>query len=138
MNRYNIIFDNYKEFIEINSKYKPRVVKYNTNTSAYFPIISCLLADNPLLDKTSKNADKLEKYYFTIEIYAKDTTKGKAKISSQVIIDELIDLTYTFFESGLNMDRKLSKPTINIDTSVLRHIIQYECTINNRGNIIRR
>lgn len=138
MNKYNIIFDRYKEYVENNSIYKPRTVKTNTNTSAYFPIINCYLFDNPILDKTTKNIEKFEKFYFTIDIYAKDIIQGNKKIPAQVILDELIGLTYNFFENGLNMDRSLSKPTPNIDTGVLRHTIQYECTINNRGNIIRR
>lgn len=137
--KYDIIFQNYKKFVEENNKYGTRVVKYNTNTSAYFPIVSCVLTNNPEDNtKTQKNGDKRERYYFTINIYAKNKTQGKTTISSQEIVDEIKNLTYLFFEGHLGMYRSSSRPTYNLDTSILRHTIMYECTINNRLNITRR
>ena len=40
--KYDLIFDEFKKFIEENSQYGARVVKYNTNTSSYFPLITCI------------------------------------------------------------------------------------------------
>lgn len=135
---YEVIFDRYKKYIEENSIYKPRVVKYNTSTSPYFPLITCPLSDETIAFKSTKKIEKIENIFFTIDIYAKDIVKGSKKIASQMVVDELKQLTYQFFEDGLNMNRTLSRPTPNLDTSILKHTIHYDCAINNRGNITRR
>ena len=135
------IFDNYKEFMESNSKYGVRVVKYNTNTSTYFPIITCVLSNNTATDEcTIDKIEQYEAYYYTIDIYAKNQTKGaNVKVASQVIIDELSKLTIQYFGEKLNMKKTLNRPTPNIDTNIMRQTLQSQCLIGNvRGNIIRR
>lgn len=139
--KYEKIFKEYKKFIEENSQYNARVVKYNTNTSTYFPLITCILSDNR--DTDNCTIDKIEYYesfYFTIDIYTKDQIiDGDITIASQIINDELSKLTIKFFGEKLNMKRTLNRPTPNLDTSVLRKTIQYQCLIGNvRANIIRR
>lgn len=139
--KYDLIFQEFKEFIEKNSQYGARVVKYNTNTSSYFPLITCVLSDNQDTDECT--LDKIEYYeafYFTIDIYTKDKTSGpNTVIASQIISDELSKLTMKFFGEKLNMKKTLNRPTPNLDTSILRKTIQYQCWIGNaRGNIIRR
>jgi hypothetical protein len=139
--KYEQIFDAYKEFIENNSQYNARVVKYNTNTSTYFPLITCVLSDNRDTDYcTIDKIERYEEFYFTIDIYTKDKTKGaNIQVASQIINDELSKLTIQFFGEKLNMKKTLNKPTPNLDTSILRKTIQYQCLIGNaRGNIIRR
>lgn len=130
---YDAIFKTYKEFILNNSKYAPRVVKTYTNTSAFFPLITCMLVDNPDNAVTQKRIYTSNDYYFTIEIYAKD----KDKVASQVIIDELRSLTIEFFSNRLNMRKTLDQPKPNIDTSIFRQVLNYQCNIDNRGNITR-
>lgn len=140
IDKYDEIFNRYKTFIESNSKYNAKVVKYNTNTSSYFPLITCVLSDNTDTEEcTNDNIEYYEAFYFTINIYTKNETKGaNIKVASQVINDELTRLTIQFF-GELNMKRTLNKPTPNLDTSILRRTIQYQCLIGNvRGNIIRR
>lgn len=139
--KYEKIFKEYKNFIEENSQYNARVVKNNTNTSTYFPVITCVLSDNR--DTDDCTIDKIEYYesfYFTIDIYTKDQIiDGDITIASQIISDELSKLTINFFGEKLNMKRTLNRPTPNLDTSVLRKTIQYQCLIGNvRANIIRR
>lgn len=141
VDKYEEIFNAFKKYIADNSQYGARVVKYNTNTSTYFPLITCVLSDNQDTDYCS--IDKIERYeafYFTIDIYAKDKTKGTNVVTaSQVIVDELSRLTMEFFGEKLNMKKTLNKPTPNLDNSILRKTIQYQCLIGNaRGNIIRR
>lgn len=139
--KYDYIFDKFKEFIENNSQYSARVVKYNTNTSSYFPLITCVLSDNTDTDEcTNDKIEYYEAFYFTIDIYTKDKTSGPNIVTaSQIINDELSKLTTKFFGEKLNMKRTLNKPTPNLDTSILRKTIQYQCLIGNvRGNIIRR
>lgn len=139
--KYDEIFDRYKEFIENNSQYGVRVVKYNTNTSTYFPLITCVLSDNKDTDNcTNDKIEFYESFYFTIDIYTKDKTKGNnLVVASQKISDELTKLTIKFFGEIMNMKRTLNRPTPNLDSSILRKTIQYQCLIGNvRGNIIRR
>lgn len=141
IDKYEQIFDEYKEFIEKHSQYNAKVVKYNTNTSTHFPIITCVLSNNIDTDeKTIEGLEFYEAFYFTIDIYTKDKKNGQnIVVASQVINDELSKLTIAFFGEKLNMKRTLNRPTPNLDTSVLRKTIQYQCLIGNvRGNIIRR
>ena len=139
--KYDEIFDRFKKYIQNNSQYGARVVKYNTNTSSYFPLITCVLSDNKDTDEaTVDKVEYYESFYFTIDIYTKDKTSGNQIVTaSQIINDELSKLTMNFFGQELNMKKTLNRPTPNLDTSILRKTIQYQCLIGNvRGNIIRR
>lgn len=138
--KYEEIIADYKQYVENNSKYGAKVVKYNSNTSAYFPITTC-----PPPKETDTDActiDKIEYYnaiYFSINHYAKDKTIGNKKIASQVIINELIKLTQQYFGGKMNMKMTLNEPTPNLDTSILRQTMQFQGYIGNaRANIIRR
>lgn len=136
--KYDLIFDAYKKYIEDNSQYGARVVKYNTNTSTYFPLITFTLSNNVDLDNNSLyNVDYFEKFYFTIDIYTKNKGSGEELIASQVIDKELELLTTDFFRK-LGFNKTLNKPTPNLDTSIFRRTMQYQCELGNRGNIIRR
>lgn len=136
--KYDLIFDAYKEYMETNSQYGARVVKYNTNTSTYFPLITFTLSNNVDLDNNSLyNVDYFEKFYFTIDIYTKNKGSGEELIASQVIDKELETLTTDFF-TKINFKKTLNKPTPNLDTSIFRRTMQYQCEMGNRGNIIRR
>ena len=139
--KYEEVFSAYKKFIEKNSEYDTRVVKYNTHTSPTFPLITCVLSNT--IDTEFCTIDKIEYYdsfYFTIDIYTKNITQGaNIKVASQVISEELIKLTTQFFGEKLNMKRTLCRPTPNLDEGILRYTIKYQCLIGNaRGNIIRR
>lgn len=139
--KYEQIFKAYKEFMESNSQYDVRVVKYNTNTSPTFPLITCVLSNN--VDTEHCTLDKIEnyeQYYFTIDIYTKNITQGaNIKVASQVISEELCKLTLQFFGEKLNMKKTLNRPTPNLDSGILRRTIKYQCLIGSaRGNIIRR
>lgn len=136
--KYDVIFNAYKKFIEENSQHGARVVKYNTNTSAYFPLITFIQSNNIDLDRNSLyNIDYFEAYYFTINIYTKDKKSGATMIASQEIAKELVSLTTDFFRK-INFKKTLSRPIPNLDESILRYTMQYQCQIGNKGNIIRR
>ena len=139
--KYEQIFKAYKEFMEKNSQYDVRVVKYNTNTSPTFPLITCVLSNNVDTDYcTLDKIENYEQYYFTIDIYTKNITSGaNIKVASQVISEELCKLTLEFFGGKLNMKKTLNRPTPNLDSGILRRTIKYQCLIGSaRGNIIRR
>lgn len=139
INIYNELFKEYQEFIQNNSSYNPRVVKTYTSTSTKFPLISCQLSN--FVDTDYCTLDFIEKYdemYLTIDIYTKDQNVDTNKIASQLINDELTDLTIKFFEKK-KMKRTICRLTPNADTSITRRTIQYQGLVSNtRGNIIRR
>ena len=140
VDKYEEIFDRYKKFIKENSQFEPNVVKYNTNTSPYFPLVVLTLSNN--VDTNYCTNDKIEFYeefYLTTNIYAKNKIdEDNNLIASQIIINELVKLTNQFFKE-LNMKKTLSRPIMNFDKEILRHTCQYQCLIGNvRGNIIRR
>ena len=139
IDKYEEIYDRFKKFIESNSQYNAKVVKYNTNTSTYFPIVSCVLDDNKDTDYcTNDKIEFYEAHYYIINIFTKDQNQGEEKVASQVINNELTKLTIQFFNK-LNMRRTLCKYTPNMDTSILRRTLNFQCLLGNvRGNIIRR
>lgn len=143
IDKYEEIFARYKKFIESNSQYGARVVKYNTNTSAYFPIVICRLANSIDTDYcTNYKIEYYEGQYYTIYVLTKDKTMtiegNSTVVASEKINNEITKLTIQFFDK-LNMKRTQCRPLPNIDESVLRRVIQYQCLIGNaRGNIIRR
>ena len=66
-NVYDKIFKEFKEFVEKNSKYGARVVKYNTNTTSYFPLITCVLTNNTDTDYcTIDRRERYEALYFLL------------------------------------------------------------------------
>ncbi len=137
--KYEEIIDDYKKFIESHSQYNPRVVKYNTNTSTYFPVVCCYLSN--FIDTDYCTIDKIENHqemYLTTEVYTKDKTKDNETIASQVINDELVKLTMEFF-NRLNLKMTLCRITPNLDTSILRRTMQHQGLVGlARKNIIRR
>lgn len=139
IDKYEEIYARFKQYIESNSQYNAKVVKYNTNTSTHFPIVTFVLDDNKDTDNcTNDKIEFYEAHYYIINIYTKDKNRNGSTIASQVINDELTKMTIQFFNQ-LNMKRTLCKYTPNIDTNVLRRTINYQCLLGNaRGNIIRR
>lgn len=150
-----IIFNLYKKYIEENSMYKPRVVKYFNNQATYFPIITFTLSDNKDTTHNSLlNIDYFESFYFTINIFCKeeivDTTKTTInedgeeieEIESKVVPASIIDkelerLTNEFFRI-YNIRKTSNKPIPNIQANILRRTIQFQCEMGVRSNIIRR
>lgn len=138
IDKYDEIFEAYKKFMQDNSKYNVKVVKYNTSTSTYFPLVSFGLSNLVDTDnRTTYNIDNHEAYYFTIEQYTKNKNVDAELIASQVIDAELMNLTLEFLHK-LNFKITLNKATPNLDTSIFRRTIHAQCEISNRGNIIRR
>lgn len=139
IDKYNLLFKEFKEYIDKNSQYNVRVVKHNTNTSTHFPVISFVLTN--FINTNECTIDKLEYYdnfYFTIDIYSKNKIISGKTISSQVISEDLLKLVLKFFDKK-NMLRTSCRPTFNLDDSISRINVQYQCAIGNaRGNIIRR
>lgn len=136
MIKFSKLYLEYKEFIESHSKYSVKVVKDMSNTSTDFPIIDFKYQDSQNTDDST--IDRIEYYdkeYFQITIYTQDNED----ISKNLIAEELIELTQIFMGLMKNMKRTGCKPIPNLDTSVLRTLMTYQCQVGNvYGNIIRR
>lgn len=133
---FNQLYLEFKQFIEENSQYQPRVVKDFTFKSTYFPIVD--FKHNDSYETRNRTLDQLEYYdneEFSITIYAQD----KGNLSRNVIIDELTKLTHVFMGLHKNMRRSYCRSIPNLDTDVGRKIIKYKCRWGNvYGNIWRR
>ena len=136
MMNFNDLFLEYKQFIEENSIYNPKVVKDFTYKSTYFPIVDFKHDDS--IETYNRTLDQIEYYddeEFSITFYAQD----KGNISRNVIIDELVRLTHVFMGINKNMTRTYCKNIPNLDTDVGRKIMKYKCRWGNiYGNIWRR
>ena len=121
MMNFNELYLEYKQFIEENSQYQPRVVKDFTYKSTYFPIVDFKFDDS--VETRNRTLDQIEYYDnedFTITFYAQD----RGDLSRNVILDELTELTQSI---------------PNLDTDVGRKIMKYKCRWGNvYGNIWRR
>lgn len=133
---FNQLYLEFKQFIEENSQYSPRVVKDFTFKSTYFPIVDFKHEDS--YETRNRTLDQIEYYDnedFSITIYAQD----RGNLSRNVIIDELTKLTQIFMGLHKNMRRTYCKSLPNLDTDVGRKIIRYKCRWGNvYGNIWRR
>lgn len=139
ISKYNELFKEYKDFISTNSSYNPKIVKETTNTSPYFPVISCKLST--FFNTDYCTIDMIEKYdemYLTIDIYTKNKIINEDEVASQLINDELTELTIKFFSSK-NLKNTLCTYLPNIDTNITRRTLQYQGMVGSaRENIIRR
>lgn len=136
MIKFTELYKEYKLYVESNSKYNVKVVKNYNYDSTYFPIIDFSYENTT--NSNNSTIDRIEYYdneYFQITLYVKDD----GNISRNVITEELIQLTRKFMEGYKNMYRTSCRPIPNLDTSVLRTVIEYQCQVGNvYGNIIRR
>ena len=135
---YEYLYQAYKKYIENNSSYGVKVVKYYNNNSPYFPITTFEGNDMDTDKCTNGYEEFYQEFYITINHYSKDKVVGTNQISAKVINDETRKLTMTFMRN-LNFKKTLDKPTPNLDNSIFRNTMQYQGMVGNqRLNIIRR
>lgn len=136
MIKFTPLYLEYKKYIEENSKYKPKVVKDYNYDASYFPIVDFTYDDS--VNTTNATIDGIEYYdreYFMITLYVKDS----GNISRNIITEELVELTQKFLGKYKGMTRTTRKALPNMDTSVSRTLIKYECFVGSvYGNIVRR
>lgn len=136
MRKFSNLFLEYKTYIESNSQYSPKVVKDFNYDNSYFPTIS--FNNQNSINSYDATVDGIEYYddeNFEVIIYAID----KGNISKNIITEELVELTQKFLGKYKGMKRTLCTPIPNMDTNVLRTLVNYQCQIGNiYGNIVRR
>lgn len=136
MIKFSNLFLDYKKYIEENSIYNPKVVKHVNYDKQTFPVIDFHYQNS--VNTNDATVDGIEYYddeYFEVIIYAIDNNGT----SRNVITEELIELTHKFLGRYKGMRRTLCTPIPNMDTNVLRTLINYQCQVGNiYGNIVRR
>ena len=136
---YNEIFQQEKEYVESNSQYGVRVVKSNTNTSSYFPIVVCQLSN--MMDTDFCTIDKIEEHgelYISNDVFTQDKTVDNQKVASQLINDEITKLVVEFYNK-INMKMTMCNFTPNLDKSIIRRTIRHQGLVSReRKKITRR
>jgi len=136
---YEEIFQQEKEYVESNSKYNVRVVKNNTNTSSYFPIVVCQCSN--MMDTDFCTIDKIEQHgelYISNDVFTQDKTVDNKKVASQLINDEITKLVVEFFNK-INMKMTMCNLTPNLDKSIIRRTIRHQGLVSHdRKKITRR
>lgn len=136
--KYDVIFKAYKTFMQDKLDYDVTILKHYNSSKVDFPLVTLELTNNIDADSNSLlNIDYFEWYYFTINIYTKDMVVNEEQVASNVINNQICNLTMEFFRK-INMKKVLNKFIPNIDNNILRKNLQYEGQFGNREQIIRR
>ena len=136
--KYDVIFKAYKTFMQDKLDYDVTILKHYNGSKVDFPLVTLELTNNIDADSNSLlNIDYFEWYYFTINIYTKDMVVNEEQVASNVINNQICNLTMEFFRK-INMKKVLNKFIPNIDNNILRRNLQYEGQFGNREQIIRR
>lgn len=138
--KFEEIYQAYRKYMLENSKYSPEITKKNLETASKFPTVTFTMSNNTATDNcTIDYIEQYEEFYFTINIYTKDKTVDNKVVASQIINNELSKLTNEYLGQKLHMKKTLNSPTPNLDTSILRRTMRYQCMIGSAmGDIIRR
>ncbi len=136
-NIYKEIFRYAEKYIEEKSIYLPEVRQNTPTESNVFPLVIIPKCKIILDDETLKYGEQKYQIIFEIEIYATDKTVSAKRISSQTIINELLDLVYEVFENQLGMWGKEPQPKPNADTNISRVGIMFTGKIKD-NKIYRR
>lgn len=125
---YHEVIQEYKQYLETKSKYKPKVMSMPKGN--YFPKVVITKIDDRETGKSTYGLDRKSNITLEIDIYAKE--QG---VSEVTIANELEEITKEYMGLHLGMKRTLDKPTPNIDTSVYRITMRYEAVMNEIRNV---
>lgn len=120
----NNIYPNLKEYVELNSIYKPKVLKNTPLDSKIFPIVPIKLLP---IEKQYNNLNYGEEIYtfgIEINIYAQDQINGINKLSKKTICDEVTNVILNYLEVTYHMNLKVEYDVPNIDENIHRNYIR--------------
>lgn len=132
---YNMLFKEFKKYLVENSIYSPQVYKTSPQKPPKFPVVEFKKVDDKV-DNNNCTIDNLDFYYivpFMITIY----TQNIGNLDKSIVADELSKLTNKYF-IDLGLLKSGQTDVQNIDVTVLRRIITYECKVGNRNYNIRK
>ena len=124
---YDDFFKEIKSYLSLNSIYSPYIFK-NEPEEKLFPVVIIKELPRTFRYTTLKHTDII--YYFSLEINIYAMQKGS--VSAMTIADELTNLIEKYFYDNYKMRTKISKNIPNIDTSVIRNLIQIKCKVDTK------
>jgi hypothetical protein len=137
MNIENLLFKDYKKYIETNSKFEPTIVPSSNKDLTKFPTILFKEQGNIESERytTLNRIEYVDEITLVIEIYSQPKTIGNKKYASKTIIDELKFLTFDFFRY-MGCTRISCEPAEYYNKEVDRLVIMYNFNINSWNNKI--
>ena len=124
---YDSFFKEIKEYLVNNSIYSPYIFKREPEEKL-FPIVIVNELPRTFEYTTLKYTDEIHTFALEINIYAMQ----KSNVSAITIANELTSLIEKYFYEKYKVKIKVSKNVSNIDTSVIRNIVQINCHIDTK------
>lgn len=135
MNIENLLFKDYKKFIETNSKFEPTILPSSNKDLTKFPTILFKEQNNIESSSTLNRIEYIDEITLVIEIYCQTKTIGNKKYASKTIMDELKYLTFEFFRT-VGCERLSCEPVEYYNKEVDRLVMLYRFNINSWNNKI--
>lgn len=133
---YSKLFKQYKEYINENSQFAPKILKKTPQSLTYFPTILMKETTNNTSVQTTNCQEFIDNLAYTIEIYTKDSNIGNTIYASDIVMRDLQYLTFEFFKN-MKFNRDLCVAAEYIDKNIDRKIIIFSCKLNSwNGKII--
>jgi hypothetical protein len=132
MNIESILFKEYKEYLENNSKFSPKVLPSSAKQLTTFPTV-LFKEENNITNVSGTTIDKsqlVDQITDIVEIYTQNQTIGDKKYASKIIMDELKYLTFDFF-NHYGCQRTDCTPAEYYNKEVDRLVIIYRYNLNN-------
>lgn len=119
-----IIYPKMKNYVEMQSIYKPKVTKKQTQESKIFPIVPIRLL--PIENSYNNLSYSEETYSFGIDInvYAQDKTIDNLKVSKKTICDEITEKIIEFYKTNYHVTIRVEYDIPNIDSNIHRNNIR--------------
>lgn len=136
MNIEKKLFDEYKPYIQNNSKFSTKVSNDTPQELKSFPTILFLENNNKDGVTSTDRVEFINKLQYKIEIYTKNLTKDGKVYARKTITDELKYLTFNFLRN-YNLKIVDTRKGEYLDLNVDRTIILAECSVNNWNGQIR-
>lgn len=116
-----------KEYLSVNSKFNPTVVKKSLKQSNKFPLVVLTEENNIFKEGTLKYKSReiIDTIYWEINIYAIDESNGKKIVSNAEICDELKSLIDDVMSKRYGLTRVSCRPTPNLDETIYRITMRY-------------
>lgn len=124
---YDDFFKKIKAYLLENSIYSPSIFKKEPEEKI-FPIVIVNELPRTFEYTTLKYTDEIHTFAMEINIYSMQ----KGNVSAMTIADELTNLIEKYFYENYKVKIKVSKNVSNIDTAVIRNIIQISCNIDTK------
>lgn len=131
MNMEDTMYSLYKEYIEENSKFSPKVFNASPKKLPQLPTIT-IVEQNNIEDNQYRSLDKnqyVNKITTVIEIYTQDKVIENKKYASKEIMNELKYLTFDFFRK-YGCERLSCESAEYYNKEIDRLVIMYRYNVN--------